>query len=124
MNGLTDREQELVDEYVRGGMDYNAAVKIIGGGSVECIDLGDDGSDVDLDSLIEENGALAVRAINKALVGAVSGNVDNTVLQAAVRAVAMLEAHRSKGRGSDPEDDMLLWVAEVNRKERGEVDGE
>lgn len=107
MNG---KDKALVDEYMRGGMSFEAACSMAGvDAGVIVEDVSDEYSDA---QLIEMNGSLAVRAIHKALT---SGKIDNTIMTAAVRAVQMLDEQRKASGGTSAEDDMLLWVAEHQR---------
>lgn len=109
---MDEKSERLVQEYMLSGATYEQACAMAG------VDVPEEVGSRDDDVLIEENGRLAIRAINAALKRGTSGAVDNTVLTAAVRAVSMLEEQRKRGRGSDPEDDMLRWVADLNRRER------
>ena len=107
----TDAEWERIQSYREGGASYVEACVLAG-----IKPNGDDAGSYDAgyDDLIVENGSLAVRAIHKALT---SGKIDNTIMTAAVRAVQMLQEHQKAGKGTDPEDDMLAWVAERKQEE-------
>lgn len=117
---MMDMDKELlVQEYMDGGCTYEQACAMAGvlvpKEVVKDVHVEMDFSD---DQLVMMNGSLAVRVIHQALQKGVRGGVDNTVLQAAVRAVQMFDEARKRGEGEDAEDDMLRWVAEVNAKER------
>lgn len=114
------RDHPEVKAYMEDGMSYEQACSLANVRVV--IDVFDDavidvndfdmsvGDDVDL---IEENGRLAIKVVNRALKRGCVGDIDGTVLQAAVRAVSMLEERRKVEGSNDPEDDMLLWVDRV-----------
>lgn len=112
-----------VKEYMARGMTYRQACKVTGVEPLEDIDMspGNAAYNLDDEKLIELNGSLAIRAIYKALT---NDKIDNTLIQAAIRAVQMLEDQRSKIGSDDPEDDMLRWVAEVSKRERESRYGE
>ena len=115
---MATNDDDLIKAYQNSGMSYEQACSMAGvAPAFDDMDAGDTFSD---DELIEVNGSLAIRAIHKALK---SGNVDNTMLNAAVRAVQMLEDARKKGVGDDPEDDMLRWVAEVEKTNKESENG-
>jgi hypothetical protein len=109
------KSDALVQDYMREGRSYEEACALAGVRAVREEVSSMDAEGMSDEELIELNGSLAIRAINKALT---SGKIDNTMIQAAIRAVQMLTDLRASGGGSDPEDDMLAWVADINRRER------
>jgi len=111
------RDNKLVQQYMSDGMSYAQACSMAGvQAEVETVavqDVDDGSSELTDEELIELNGTLAIRVVHRALKFGVSGEVDSTVLNAAVRAVNMLEEQRKSRGGTSAEDDMLKWVDEV-----------
>jgi hypothetical protein len=117
-------EEEELQALLAEGMDYETACGIAGisekqreamARSKGIEDLEDSlGAldDMSESALIEVNGGLAIKVVNRALLRGVSGDIDATVLNAAVRAVSMLESKRKDEGDVDVADDILRWVEE------------
>lgn len=107
-------DEAIIEKYVEAGWPRAKVLEMLGAEAeeIEGEDFGCVGDDLSDEEMLELNGRLAIRAINRALT---SPKIDNTLVQAAIRAVEMLEKSRRSGGGTDPEDDMLRWVAERSR---------
>ena len=112
--------QELVDKYLADGMSVKQAHALAGLPPPDAVEI--DGvheaglhDDDTINQLLVDNKKLAVIAINKALT---AGKVDNTLVTAAVRALQMYDDLAKNDGDTDPEDDMLAWVAELEKENR------